>query len=108
MTIDLLLNLLPYAYPHTASHVRPLVEVRHAWYAEHKNPLGSFSEFRFIEAMTPIKNENSDKPSTSWSDYEPLPTSLPDDLKEKVHNFCDLCVSLPDWSSTTNVNSTCS
>jgi len=50
--IDLLLKLIPYAYPHTASHIRPLVEVRHAWYAEHKAPLGSFSEFRFIEAMT--------------------------------------------------------
>jgi CRISPR-associated protein Csd2 len=106
--IELLLKLLPYAYPHTASHVRPFVEVRHAWYAEHKNPLGSFSEFCFIEAMTPTKNQNSDKPSTSWSDYKPEPTSLSDDLKGKVHNFCDLCVSLPDWSSTTNDNSTCS
>lgn len=36
--IELLLRLIRYAYPHTASHIRPLVEVRHAWYAEHKDP----------------------------------------------------------------------
>jgi CRISPR-associated protein Csd2 len=94
--IELLLKLIPYAYPHTASHIRPLVEVRHAWYVEHKAPLGSFSEFRFIEAMTPTKKQNPEKPSTSWSDYA-VPTNLPEDLQEKAHNFHDLCVSLPEW-----------
>ena len=95
--IELLLRLIPYAYPHTASHIRPLVEVRYAWYAEHKAPLGSFSEFRFIEAMTPTKKQNPEKPSTSWSDYDML-TSLPEDLQAKAQNFCDLCVSLPEWA----------
>ena len=94
--IELLLKLIPYAYPHTASHIRPLVEVRHAWYVEHKAPLGSFSEFRLIEAMTPTKKQNPEKPSTSWSDYD-VPTDVPGDLQEKAHNFHDLCVSLPEW-----------
>jgi Cas7 group CRISPR-associated protein Csh2 len=98
--IELLLKLIPYAYPHTASHIRPLVDVRHAWYGEHKNPLGSFSEFRFIEAITPTKKEEPEKPSKSWLDYD-IPNSLPGDLQEKVHNFCDLCVKLPDWALST-------
>jgi CRISPR/Cas system type I-B associated protein Csh2 (Cas7 group RAMP superfamily) len=98
--IELLLKLIPYAYPHTASHIRPLVEVRHAWYAEHNKPLGSFSEFRFIEAMTPTKKQQPEKPSTSWleSEYD-VPTGLPEDIKAKAHNFHDLCISLPDWCS---------
>lgn len=93
--IGLLLRLIPYAYPHTASHIRPLVEVRRAWYAEHRNPLGSFSEFEFLEAMTPTKQEPN-QPSTSWTDYE-TPTVLPSELRDKVGNFCDLCAGLPAW-----------
>ncbi len=93
--IGLLLKLVPYAYPHTASHIRPLVEVRHAWYAEHQNSLGSFSEFRFIEAMTPNKKADKGEPSESWSDYA-IPTTLPEDLKEKAI-LKDLCVELPEW-----------
>jgi CRISPR-associated protein Csd2 len=97
--IGLLLKLIRYAYPHTRSDIRPLVEVRHAWYAEHKDLLGSFSEFSLIEAMTPMKKRDPDKPSTSWSDYE-VPTSLPKDLGGKVHTkLYDLCNELPDWAS---------
>ena len=102
--IELLLKLIPYAYPHTASHIRPLVEVRHAWYAEHKDPLGSFSEFAFLEAMTPTKEE-PDKPSTSWSDYK-VPISLPRELKEKTPKLYDLCVEQPDWCNDQDSDST--
>jgi hypothetical protein len=49
-----LLKLIRYAYPHTKSDIRPLVEVRHAWYAEHEDALGSFSEFEFLEGLTPM------------------------------------------------------
>ena len=94
--IGLLLKLIRYAYPHTASHIRPLVEVRHAWYAEHKDPLGSFSEFDFIEAMTPTKKQDPDKPSSSWSEYE-VPISLPKKFEGKVTELYDLCVKPPDW-----------
>jgi Cas7 group CRISPR-associated protein Csh2 len=95
--IALMLKIIPYAYPHTRSAIRPFVEVRHAWYAEHDNPLGSFSDFHFIDAMTPSK-ENLDKPSKESMDKEyTVPKKLPDDLKNKVKNFCDLCESLPDW-----------
>jgi len=93
--IDLMLALIPYAYPHTRSVSRPLVEVLHAWYAEHKNSLGSFSEFAFIEAMTPRrigKPEEPPEPSTKQADYE-IPPDLSADLKGKVEGFRDLCAA---------------
>ena len=87
--IDLMLKLIPYAYSHTASYVRPQVEIRHAWYAEHKSKLGSFSDQAFIEALTPKKNENPDKPSTRWDEYS-VPCKLPDELRQKTARFIDL------------------
>ena len=88
--IDLLLKVIPYAYSHTRSHGRPMVELRHAWYIEHKSPLGSCSDFALLDALTPGKTEKRDEPSTSWKDYEPIPTVLPDTLSSKVEPLKDL------------------
>jgi Cas7 group CRISPR-associated protein Csh2 len=63
--IDLMLKLIPYAYSHTASYVRPQVEIRHAWFAKHRSALGSFSDQSFIEALTPKKKENPHK--VNWN-----------------------------------------
>lgn len=68
--IDLLLEVIPFAYPHTRSHARPMVEVRHAWFIEHKNALGSCSDFALISALTPTKKGEKGKASTCWDDYE--------------------------------------
>ena len=87
--IDLLLKVIPFAYPHTRSHARPMVEVRHAWYIEHKNALGSCSDFALIAALTPKKKQDADQSSKSWDDYV-VPTSLPDELKKKVGSLRDL------------------
>jgi len=87
--IDLMLKLIPYAYSHTASYVRPQVEIRRAWYAEHKSALGSFSDQAFIEALTPGKKENPDRPSVGWEEYS-MPSDLPDELKQKTARFVDL------------------
>ncbi len=87
--IKLLLKLIPYAYTHTASYVRPSVEIRHAWYIEHNSPLGSCSDFALIDALKPRKKHEPDKPSKNWQDYE-QPQILPDDLKKKVSSFKDL------------------
>lgn len=98
--IALLLKLVRYAYPHTKSAIRPFVEVRHAWYAEHKDGLGSFSEFGFIEAMTPKRKGDPEKPSSdsvALEEQYDIPSSLSDDLKDKAGFFCDLCETLPDW-----------
>ena len=87
--IDLLLKIIPYAYPHTASYIRPFVDIRHAWYIEHKSALGSCSDFLLIDALTPKKKDEPEKPSSSWDDYE-IPIKLPEKLQEKVEPLRDL------------------
>lgn len=83
--IELLKKLIPHAYAHTRSHARPFVELRHAWYCEHKNPLGSCSDFALIDALKPKvkKDRDPNKPSKSWDDYD-TPAELPTDLASKV------------------------
>jgi CRISPR-associated protein Csd2 len=87
--VDLMKAMIPYAYDHTRSAIRPDVRIRHAWYMEHQNSLGSCADWKLIDALTP-KRKGSDPmlPSTSWSDYI-VPVDLPDHLKGKV-SFSDL------------------
>jgi Cas7 group CRISPR-associated protein Csh2 len=82
--IELLKELIPYAYDHTRSAIRPDVRIRNAWYMEHSNSLGSCADYLLIEALMP-KRKGSDSlaPSASWADYE-IPTELPRELKQKV------------------------
>lgn len=83
--IDLLKKLIPHAYAHTRSHARPFVELRHAWYCEHSNSLGSCSDFALIDALKPKlkKDRDPNKPSKSWDDYD-APTTLPEPLSGNV------------------------
>lgn len=84
--IEVLIKLIPFAYPHTASYIRPYVEIRHAWYMEHTSALGSCSDFALIDALTPKRNkkEDAEKPSTLWGDYD-VPADLPQELKNKLY-----------------------
>jgi hypothetical protein len=66
-----MLHLLKHAYSGTRSVVRSMVEVVHAHTLTHKSRAGSFSDFAFIDALTPRKLE---KPSESLADYGELPT----------------------------------
>lgn len=68
--IQLLLRLIPYAYVHTASYLRPQVNIRHAFYIEHSAPIGRFNDFEVIERLTPKRMEDAEKPSASWADYD--------------------------------------
>lgn len=89
--IDLMKFLIPHAYPCTASAVRPFVEIRHAWYAEHKSLLGSCPDSLILDALTPKKMQGKpDDPSTSIEEYD-IPTDLPHDVKERLATFEDLC-----------------
>lgn len=94
--IELLCRLIPYAYPHNASRIRPMVEVRNAWYFEHKSPLGSCSDFAILDALMPTKSDPNE-PSTAWADYgydgdKLLATLMQDKRFEgKYKNFGDLC-----------------
>jgi Cas7 group CRISPR-associated protein Csh2 len=82
--IDLMKALIPYAYDHTRSAIRPDVRIRHAWYMEHSNSLGSCADYLLIDALTPKRKGNDPMaPSTSWNDYD-VPTDLPEELKKKV------------------------
>lgn len=87
--VELMLKLIPYAYSHNASYIRPAVEIRHAWYMEHQGALGSCSDFALIEALTPQKLEEPDRPSISWRDYH-VPTNLLEELAGKLLSVKDL------------------
>lgn len=87
--IDLLLALIPYAYAHSRSYVRPNVEILHAWYVEHKTALGSCSDFKIIDELTPKKKSDANVPSIARSEYE-IPMGLSDQLKVKVSDVKDL------------------
>jgi CRISPR-associated protein Csd2 len=94
--IELLCRLIPYAYAHNPSRVRPFVEVRHAWYFQHNNGLGSASDFAVIDALTPVKADPSE-PSASWADYSYDGTAVLAKARQafegKFQHFGDLCDS---------------
>ena len=87
--IELLKLLIPYAYEMNRSAIRPDVRLRHAWYIEHKNILGSCPEYLLFEALTPEKQGNPSEPSTSWRDYVDKP-GFPEKLLAKVDSCVDL------------------
>ncbi len=85
--------ILPYVYQHTASAIRPQISILHAWFAEHKNTLGSCPEHLFVNALTPkIKDGVSN--STSMNDYD-IPTKIAlGDLEERFNKVEDLMDNL--------------
>jgi CRISPR-associated protein Csd2 len=104
--IALLLSLIKPAYANTRSVSRShgIIEILHAWYAEHEDNLGSFSEFEFIEKLTPRQKGNPNEPSVSGvplnQQYEiPAQEELLKDFKGKLkgNKLYDLCVKLPEW-----------
>jgi CRISPR-associated protein Csd2 len=92
--IELLCRLIPFAYAHNPSRIRPFVEIRHAWYFQHESRLGSASDFAIIDALTPTKAEPNE-PSSSWLDYGYDGKAALDKTKEafpdKFSHFGDLC-----------------
>lgn len=81
--VELLRLLIPFAYDHTRSAIRPDVRIRHAWWMEHQNVLGSCPDFKLVEAMSPKRKGNALEPSQDWGDYEDV-TKLPPELEGKV------------------------
>ncbi|MBK9083223.1 MAG: type I CRISPR-associated protein Cas7 [Rhizobiales bacterium] len=95
--IDVLKFVIPHAYAHTASGIRPQVEIVHAWYAEHKTPLGSCPDPLLLAALKP-KKADPDQASGGVEDYD-IPKTLPDELKTRLASFEDLCIK--DWPAAT-------
>lgn len=87
--IELLRLLIPHAYDMNRSAIRPDVRIRHAWYIEHKSILGSCPEYLLIEALTPTRIGDKNKPSQSWADYKDK-TELPTELAARVESVTDL------------------
>lgn len=74
--VRLMLHLLKHAYRDNPSTVRTQVELIHAHAVEHKDVLGSFSDFALLDALKPIRLSKDDAekpPSTSRADYQ-IPT----------------------------------
>lgn len=89
--VQLMTQLIPHAYVHTASYIRPNINIRHAWHMEHKSPLGSFPDFSLIAALTPKRANESqtETPSQKWEDYI-VPQSLPEEMVSRVASVSDL------------------
>jgi CRISPR-associated protein Csd2 len=92
--IEILKFLIPHAYSHTASGIRPQVEIVHAWYADHTSPLGSCPDPLILSALKPKKREDPEEPSHSVEEYD-VPTTLPADLRARLTSFEDLCIK--EW-----------
>ncbi|MCL5744241.1 MAG: type I CRISPR-associated protein Cas7 [Acidobacteria bacterium] len=90
--LELMLKLIPYAYTHTASFVRPDVRLRHAWYIEHKSALGSCPDSLLIDALTPKKNGDKSEASTCWADYDHS-EMLPPEVLARVESCVDLAAA---------------
>lgn len=91
--IELLKKTIPFVYSQTASYVRSQVEILHAWHIEHNSPLGSCSDFKLIDSLTPRKkiNEDTEKPSLSRKEYFiPIDKNVPEELSKKVISIRDL------------------
>ncbi len=87
--LALLKFLIPYAYSQTSSAIRPFVDVLHAWYVEHKSPLGSCPDGLIVDELTPTLI-NPNKEPVGGSDYK-IPTDLSETLKNRVLPIIDLC-----------------
>ena len=53
--IELMLALIPHAYTHSRSYVRPNVEILHAWFMEHKSSLGSCPAILFFNSSVSVE-----------------------------------------------------
>lgn len=90
--LDLMKFLIPHAYRNTASAIRPFVEIRHAWYAEHSTPLGSCPDSLILDSLGPKKIKGAaDEPSKSIAEYN-VPDELPKEIRERLADFEDLCI----------------
>ena len=84
--LELFKALIPYMYDHTRSAIRPDVRIRHAWFVEHKDALGTCPDFKIFDALTPKAKVET---PTCWEDYTD-PTELPSDLTAKGLVLVDL------------------
>ena len=81
--------MIPYVYQHTASAIRPEISILHAWFAEHKNSLGSCPDYLFIDALRPKIKDTVSKPVSKNDYYIPQIENL-GKLKDRFNTVVDL------------------
>jgi Cas7 group CRISPR-associated protein Csh2 len=70
--VEVLKSVLPYMFQINASNARPAasISVRHIWWRNHTNAIGSFNQFQWYESLMPkFINESSHGCSTGINDY---------------------------------------
>lgn len=100
--VELMLRLIPAAYPLNPSSVRPSVAVRMAHYIEHKKVLGSFAELEILRKLTPRLRPVMDKAQVDrfLGEYE-VPTwdSVKDEYADKYNLYRELVSNTRDPKS---------
>ena len=89
--LELFKFLLPLAYQHTSSAIRPQVSVLHAWFAEHKSPLGSCPDYLLIDALTPRLKKKDSQPESCADYIIPGSDDLHKDIRDRFKGVIDLC-----------------
>ena len=89
--LELFKFLVPHAYQHTASAIRPQITMLHAWFAEHTNPLGSCPDYKLIDTLIP-KVKNGIEQPTNKHDYDiPDKSDIPEAVLGRFKEVTDLC-----------------
>jgi CRISPR-associated protein Csd2 len=91
--IELMLRLIPLAYPHTASAIRPDVNVRMAHYIGHKSALGSFQDCAMIDGLMPLPRvppDDATKDLLAKNYTVPKWEDLDEDLRSRAANHREL------------------
>ena len=89
--LELLKFLLPLVYQHTSSAIRPQVNVLHAWFAEHKSPLGSCPDHLLIDSLTPRVKEEVSQPESRADYIIPGLDDVDGNILERFKLVLDLC-----------------
>ena len=97
--VQVMLHLLKHAYPHTRSVIRTEVEIILAHVVEHKDPLGSFSDFALLDALAPRRIPKS-LAGKSWKTQaeflDPLNGAPDAKLVDPGESLADY--SVPTWN----------
>jgi len=83
--------LLPLAYEHTKSAIRPQVEMLHAWFAKHKSPLGSCPDHRLIDSLIPKVKAQISRPESRHDYTIPALSEVDKPILDRFELVTDLC-----------------
>ncbi|MDE0157721.1 MAG: type I CRISPR-associated protein Cas7 [Gammaproteobacteria bacterium] len=89
--LELFKFLVPHAYQHTASAIRPQITMLHAWFAEHMNPLGSCPDYKLIDTLIPRVKDDIEQPTNKHNYDIPEKSDIPEAVLDRFNEVIDLC-----------------